>query len=69
VGCFPGRKIRASSGKKAPEIHWNPPEKFQQISHRNTASTPAISGAFLQDLKIFPASFPQDPVKSGSRNL
>jgi hypothetical protein len=54
---------------KAQEIDWNPPEKFRQISHGNTASTSGYIRCFPAGSCVFPAPFLQDPMGSGGRNL
>jgi len=46
-----------------------PPEKIQQISGRNTASTSGYSRCFPAGSGAFSASFRQDPVGSSGRNL
>jgi len=73
VGIFgsfnPGQKLRAGSGRKAQEIDGNPPEKIQQISGRNTASTSGYFRYFPVGSGDFPASFLQDPAGSSGHNL
>jgi hypothetical protein len=69
IDIYPGRKLRAGSCRKAREIDWNPPEKIQQISGRNTASTSACFRCFPAGSGDFPAFFLQDPVGSNGRNL
>jgi hypothetical protein len=58
----PGRKLRAGYGRKAPE-------KIQQISGRNTASTSGDFRGFPAGSGDVPASFLQDPAGSSGRNL
>ncbi len=56
------RWFPTGSYRKAQEIDWNPPEKIQQISGRNTASTSDYFRCFPAGSSDFSASFLQDPV-------